>query len=684
MSETDRAFHSSLKPSWSNDNTLVYSGAGNSPPVTGNMISTKRAIISESRDVRFAKFIVEKVSRFGIDSKLPHTNFNKPLTTSLQTQLYQTGVTRKPAVHIPDIITFSMIANSTSSDTALAKQEHAVWKVASILFDPVRTSCASLIAGLSDEQIEEHEHRIRRDALSEFWSELVREDSTTAARNAATPEERALAFLSGNNVEEACSALVEGNDLRLATIVSQLPGGATMRDMMRSQIDAWRTQNVLSEMSEPIRALYEIVAGNVCVSEGKGGASEDRASTFSISSRFGLDWRRSFGLRLWFGNHEADSLADPVHAYTDDVASKKESVRPAPSFAEQEWVRNDSEDTLFGLLKLYARKPSDAEATKSSSSINELLSSSSSISGSPLDSRLAWQLATLLRRNGVVSPADISDETLDSITVSLAAQLEAANDIFPAIKVLLHLTTPAARETHIRSILYRYANLMAEPENPDAVPKYLTDFLHIPTAWIWHARALYARSVLNDHVAETIYLVRAGALQEAHTVFCRSVGPQLVISQDHDVFDTVFHAFKAAWNESTTRPKDWKTGAQIYFDYASLLELERPHSDEEVKEKKAIIDQMFTYMPGMLAVADKAKVDLDERIAVSIISAFLKTETEKIYWDERVCFRDVAFHKTKSTDFFLHRVVSMPARLLRLLLFCPPLRMAGMRRAAWN
>jgi nuclear pore complex protein Nup98-Nup96 len=67
MSASDRAFHDSLKPSWGPDGTLVYAASSSVKPFGKS--SRRRArekdgllhvqnggIISESRDVRFAKF----------------------------------------------------------------------------------------------------------------------------------------------------------------------------------------------------------------------------------------------------------------------------------------------------------------------------------------------------------------------------------------------------------------------------------------------------------------------------------------------------------------------------------------------------------------------------------------------------------------------------------------------------
>ena len=101
--------------------------------------------------------------------------------------------------------------------------ERKVWKLASILFEPVGVSCAKFTEGVPQKEFAALEDRIRRDAISEVWMDLTKERSLLAARDAASTEEKAIAHLSGGNIESACTALVEGRDFRRATIVSQLP-----------------------------------------------------------------------------------------------------------------------------------------------------------------------------------------------------------------------------------------------------------------------------------------------------------------------------------------------------------------------------------------------------------------------------------------------------------------------------
>ncbi len=66
MSEKELAFHDSMKPSWGPDGTLVYAAPSNphrfarssrhASERDGLLTVAKTGVVSESRDIRFAKF----------------------------------------------------------------------------------------------------------------------------------------------------------------------------------------------------------------------------------------------------------------------------------------------------------------------------------------------------------------------------------------------------------------------------------------------------------------------------------------------------------------------------------------------------------------------------------------------------------------------------------------------------
>ena len=58
MNESDRAFHDSVRPTWTPDGTLVYAIPGNAPAVDDDMMVTaNKSLVAEGKDVRFARFV---------------------------------------------------------------------------------------------------------------------------------------------------------------------------------------------------------------------------------------------------------------------------------------------------------------------------------------------------------------------------------------------------------------------------------------------------------------------------------------------------------------------------------------------------------------------------------------------------------------------------------------------------
>jgi nuclear pore complex protein Nup98-Nup96 len=73
MELKERAFHDSMKPNWGPDGTLVYAAPPNSKPFgrssrrvreqDGLLAIQKGGVVSEGRDIRFAKFSNEVWSK---------------------------------------------------------------------------------------------------------------------------------------------------------------------------------------------------------------------------------------------------------------------------------------------------------------------------------------------------------------------------------------------------------------------------------------------------------------------------------------------------------------------------------------------------------------------------------------------------------------------------------------------
>lgn len=472
--------------------------------------------------------------------------------------------------------------------------EKVVWQLANILFDDL-PGLAGTRPSASDIR------RLRRKLLSDFWKGLVEDAAARGVGLARSPEDKAIASLSGHLVHDACKHLLDGKNFRLATLVSMIGTSDQAKKDMREQVKGWQEANVLSEFSEPIRAIYELLGGNVCTCEGKKGAMEDRIASFIISQRFGMDWKQAFGLRLWYAIASNDDVATAIRAFEDDIEQDKES-RPQPWHAEQGipalWEdpdRDVREDLLWGLLRLFADKGVDLE--------DVLRPENSQLS--PLDYRLSWQLGRALVGTGKVSYGDDADEKSDAATLSFASQLTNEGSWLEAVFVLLHLSNPIARVQSIQEHLSRHAGLIGNEQSDDFVT--LIQTFKIPVTWIWQAKALYMRSVKKDPRQEVIYLLRAASYAEAHKTFVKQVAPVAILERDYDGLADILLQFQPAEGSIS----DWNFGGQIYKNFVELMH----HVKHGSAVSPAVVENLISGLPAVHESARSA--DIIEVAAIS-------------------------------------------------------------------
>ena len=505
---------------------------------------------------------------------------------------------RIPHAMLDEDAIFSDFINPHNVKDPAATHEKLVWQLASILFDQV-TVPEEL------EQIPDVQDRLRKDKLSSFWQNLVQDASNKHVALGRDEEEKAIACLSGHKVADACGHLVNSGDYHLATLVALIGSKDSIRQDMRKQLNDWQKSQMLSEFSQPIRAIYEILSGNVAVCEGQKGDLENRTESFVISKRFGLDWRQAFGLRLWYGLSSKEPIDAAVEAFALDLAQDKETAFPLPWYVEQKLptIWDDKRirrrhDLLWGLLKLFSFNNVDPE--------DILCPENSQLS--PLDVRLNWQLCQTLLVSRHINFTNVKKEKLDLLTVSFAAQLTNEGNWLDAVFVLLHLSDSQAREKAILDHLARHASSIGEA-NSQAFTT-LIQIYKVPSDWVWEAKALYMRSVQRDSRAEVECLINAGAYNEAHRTFAREVAPAAIVELDYTTIRNLILGFSG--KEDTIA--EWRLGGEIYTDFLRLLDSEKHGMpvDDLVLER---------LLAGLPAVVEEARhPSFMETVAVETIS----------------------------------------------------------------
>jgi nuclear pore complex protein Nup98-Nup96 len=596
-----------MRPTWGPDGTLVYSvspkpvgkSSRRARDRDGLLTFQKGSVVSESRDVRFAKFSYEVSLSFAQSSS--NANLEQAAAHALKKQIAMTTIEESedvPFAILNHSFSFSDFFDDQANRNPAVAHEKLVWQLAGVLFDEIKVPEKL-------EQFPDAYNRLRKDKLSAFWQKLVDQKTTQGISMARSHEEKAIIALAGHRIADACGHLVNGKNFHLATLVAQIGGKESSRKDMREQLNEWKKSNVLSEFSQPIRAIYEILAGNVCICEGFKGAIEDKIDSFVISNRFGLDWRQAFGLRLWYGTLASEDLSVAVEKFGWDLSQNLETSAPVPWFFEQKiptlWEDKSAkqrDDLLWGLLRLYAFAETDLEEVVRPE--NSQLS--------PLDSRLSWQLSRALHPR---EKGGYTNEKSDQVTVSFASQLTNEGSWLEAVFVLLHLSDDDARATSIQDHLARHAGRIGAEDSENFTALIKT--FRIPARWIWEAKALYMRSVKNDSRAEVEFLIRAGSFEEAHRTFARDVGPKSVIERDYDSLRILLNGFRGKEHAIS----EWRLGGEIYLDYLELLDYEKKAKALDY----SVVERLLSGLPNV--VEESRHPSFLETVAIETISGIV-------------------------------------------------------------
>jgi nuclear pore complex protein Nup98-Nup96 len=480
-----------------------------------------------------------------------------------------------PFAEINVKVSFNSFTELSWSQDPKDQHERSVWKLASVLWDPMPSVP---VYGDSSSELDRYVQKKRRkELLSQLLEELVEKDADRHAQSASTIEEAAFAHLSAHRIEQACAVLFEGGDYRLATLLPMLGGDKSVRRRIGKQLEHWRNKGVLSEISIPVRSLYELIAGETCFSEGTKGPAEDAVPSFFIAQHFGLDWKRVLGLKLWYGCFEEEGITNLVQNYEDDFSRHPNRVfRPKPWYLNVHDNGEDVLDILWGLLRVYADEDLPLEEVLQPVSIGP----------NKIDYRLSWQLRTILAARGV---RDFAGTKAEQTTTDFAGGLENAGLWEWALFVVMHIQDADARGAAIKNLIGRHVDVIEDGGKLD----FLEKILRIPRSWIYEAKALQARHA-GDHLQEAEYLISATAWTEAHKTILTQVAPEAIISGNLDKLRKILGKFG-----ETVQPEGWGLGGHVYLDFIRLRELERTSSPKHHSERREVARRLLGTLKNM-------------------------------------------------------------------------------------
>lgn len=524
------------------------------------------------------------------------------------------------AVPHPELRFSHFAALSTPASATDRLPEAHLWRLGHALFDEIDDLELPTDPAPSAQTARYIEEIRRRDLLEKWLEDAVKGDVEDDLRRlAAGPSssktsggaaaQRVFAMLSGHQIERACEAAVEAGDLRLATLLAQVGGDDDFREDVYQQLAKWRDQRVGAHISPHYRKVYELLCGNVGRSEGvASGDKVDGEQSLHVSDA--LDWKRAFGLHLWYGTFQA-TVATAVDRYETAAQADEAVAAPFPAYIERPnataaaagvasstWAPGAAgdppSDPLFELLKLF---------TDPSHALEQALLPRN-FGSSPVDYRLPWHLYVLisrvLRRRDFQDRVELGEEGVtegitgnsvraDSVTESYAAQLEAIGLWQWAVFVLEHLELTDRREAAIRAILVRHA-----ADVTDELNEFLTEALKVPATWIHSAQATLDR-YNGDVFSQYKSLLAAEEHSTAHRIAVVDLAPEAIIRNDLTLLRRLFDVFEP---QDTA---DWESGGRVYVDYADCIdELARDPSGELLS---ALLEELLVSVPALLSHA---------------------------------------------------------------------------------
>lgn len=337
--------------------------------------------------------------------------------------------------------------------------EAQVWRQGVALFDPPEQQPTSAYIPPSIK------HRLiaiqRRTALSEWLASTVAPSVANALRAESSSVQKAFTRLTGHQIEEAVEDATADGNLRLAMLLSQAGGDVEFRADLDDQLTIWVAEGADRFVAEAYRKCIAVLAGVTHIWRSPRKSPRGEAGEVNVVK--GLDWKRTFGLALWYGEGSEggegyeraldqyeqtmgrDEATLPLPWYMEDYPPESSPLVSSSSTATTSSSTNivlEEADALLELLRLATAKTPLERAIYPRA-----------FSPSKLDYRMTWHLYVLLSRamrlkdfsdrqesfEDVDSGTEGHSEMADSVTCAYAAQLEGLGQIQEAAFVLLHL-----------------------------------------------------------------------------------------------------------------------------------------------------------------------------------------------------------------------------------------------------
>ncbi|TFK32347.1 nuclear protein 96-domain-containing protein [Crucibulum laeve] len=652
----------SFRVSWGPRGSLVHLGSICGP--FSNLTSSANSSIVTITPHIAPHSAVALAATTAPSSQLPASS--PPIIASklLQHQLSHTPITRDE-VGIPFAYPSSVAFSSSENGSALPDTQSAtlnfasfnalfpstettgpaaLFRLGSALFDPMDLHLKVSKRGMPSAITPDIRNRVsllrRKTSLSKWLEESVKssvEGDVRVKANGNAPSvpytaaDKIFTQLTGHRIEGACETARDEGYPRLSILIAQAGGDANFKAEILEQLAIWKEDKLGPNsagapqglINRGVWRVYSLLAGLL-------GGEDDDTTDVGQNVCAGLDWKRVFGLCLWYAESVDASVADVVRAYENlllrrsnivakpiptwlvNAQKKAGSTAPHSLFAPSRLglrfgssLDKEPEDALYALIKLHA------DPALSLSRVLDPLSFGPS--GLDWGISMCWHLYIILSRvmrvrdfadrgepapdarklrlhNGVAtginghahsSDGDETDgddveghsPTADLLASSYAFQLESWGMIQEAVFVLLHLEGSVGREKAIKDLLARSA-----PTLDTWMTRGLVGSLKIPMAWVDEAKAVYALNQ-GDVFAAYEYYLDAGLYNPAHEIAVLELAPDAIIRKDLELLKIIFERFTGERRKE--KIDGWFLRGKAFLDYVEIM-IELPKLQEQL------------------------------------------------------------------------------------------------------
>ncbi|CAI8057887.1 Nuclear pore complex protein Nup98-Nup96 [Geodia barretti] len=368
---------------------------------------------------------------------------------------------------------------SRDGDGLAQRQMQLLWGLAMALWGELEG--ASENPALADQT--SYVHRLARRKAVTRW--LMQAAASTVEKEVSASGDTdseylgaLLSLVSGRQIAGACHLAHRHGDHKLALLLGQITGGKpNFRRLAYEQLDLWRRLGVQEHISCPRLCLYALLAGLMVWDrdeEGEGGEG--------VNVCRGLDWKRVFGLHLWYSCSPTARVAEAVAQFTRAFSDEGcYTLPPVPAYMEMKGAGfvpptfgnydDLTLDSCFHLLRLYCARDHSLERS---------LDPATSVPFH-LDYRISWHLWSVLHS---LYYTHLHASSLSLLHLSFSSQLESVGLWHWAVFVLLHLPLPAAREESVRAVMMRGCSASEEMTDEEVCVCDLLIPTPSPTAYL--------------------------------------------------------------------------------------------------------------------------------------------------------------------------------------------------------